>query len=138
MTKNYFTTSPTTSIPVMTAYGEVRLAVPPIHPETPRKDRVRIYEYVMRRQYGLALELAKIAYDIIEDPYLSAGRNFNVDDTLRRLMQSHIHTTDEGISVGVDRTSIDNGTLRRASTSWKPERVAQRTAEESFLKADAA
>ncbi|QJY51242.1 hypothetical protein [Pseudonocardia broussonetiae] len=42
------------------------LAVPPIHPHTPRHTRVRILEYVLRRQVGLAQMLAEEAADDIE------------------------------------------------------------------------
>lgn len=47
-------------------HGDVLLAVPPIHPNTPREIRVRILEYVLRRQVGLAQMLAEATADDIE------------------------------------------------------------------------
>lgn len=35
-----------------------RLAVPPMHPDIPRADRVKVLEYVLRRQFGMAYDLA--------------------------------------------------------------------------------
>lgn len=37
------------------------LSVPPMHPDTPGSIRVRIFEYVLRRQVGLAWDLAVMA-----------------------------------------------------------------------------
>ncbi|MCW2901710.1 MAG: hypothetical protein JWO67_3975 [Streptosporangiaceae bacterium] len=34
------------------------LAVPPMHPDLPSKVRVLIFEYVLRRQIGLAMDVA--------------------------------------------------------------------------------
>lgn len=52
------------SIAVTTAGGEVlHLAVPPMHEHTPSWIRVRIFEYVLRRQIGLAQMLAQGAED---------------------------------------------------------------------------
>lgn len=42
------------------------LAVPPIHPHTPRHVRVRILEYVLRRQVGLAQMLAESVADDLD------------------------------------------------------------------------
>lgn len=47
-------------------HRDVLLAVPPIHPCTPREIRNRILEYVLRRQIGLAAMLAEDAADEIE------------------------------------------------------------------------
>ena len=43
-----------------------RLAVPPMRRDLPTLDRVRIFEYVLRRQLGLAESTAQIAADLIE------------------------------------------------------------------------
>lgn len=43
-----------------------KLAGPPMHPSTPSEVRVRVFEYVLTRQYGLAAELAEEARDVIE------------------------------------------------------------------------
>lgn len=42
------------------------LAVPPMHPETARDIRVRILEYVLRRQLGHALLLAEVTADELD------------------------------------------------------------------------
>jgi hypothetical protein len=47
-------------------HGDTVLVVPYIHPETPRAARVKIYEAVLRRQFGLADCLAEIETELIE------------------------------------------------------------------------
>lgn len=42
------------------------LAVPPMHPATPPPIRVQVFELVLRRLWGEALELATAAADAIE------------------------------------------------------------------------
>lgn len=44
--------------------ADTLLAVPPIHPGTPKDVRARILEYVLRRQPGMAHQLAE---DVAED-----------------------------------------------------------------------
>lgn len=39
--------------------ADTLLAVPPMHPHTPREVRVRVFEYVLRRQVGLAALVAE-------------------------------------------------------------------------------
>ncbi|MGE3414106.1 MAG: hypothetical protein AB7L91_18015 [Dehalococcoidia bacterium] len=39
--------------------ADTLLAVPPMHPHTPRDVRVRVFEYVLRRQPALAAMLAE-------------------------------------------------------------------------------
>lgn len=54
-------------IPVYAPTGErLLLAVPPMRRDLPREARVRILEYVIRRQIGLAETTAQIEADIIE------------------------------------------------------------------------
>lgn len=43
-----------------------RLAVPPMRHDLPSSVRVRVFEYVLRRQYGLAWDVAQIEADVIE------------------------------------------------------------------------
>lgn len=50
------------------------LAVPPMDPRLPRTARVRILEYVLRRQPGLAHTTAQVEVDIIEARERSDGR----------------------------------------------------------------
>jgi hypothetical protein len=45
--------------------ADTLLAVPPIHPGTSRADRVRVLEYVLRRQPGMADLLAQEARESI-------------------------------------------------------------------------
>lgn len=47
-------------------HGDVALAVPAMHPATPRADRVVIFELVLRRLYGEALDHAEAVADAIE------------------------------------------------------------------------
>lgn len=42
------------------------LAVPPMHPRTPRDIRVQIMEYVLRRQFGLAHMIAETTRDDLD------------------------------------------------------------------------
>lgn len=44
----------------------ILLAVPNMHPQTRRSERVRIFEYVLRGQLGLAMVLAETERDSIE------------------------------------------------------------------------
>lgn len=54
--------------------ADTLLAVPPMHPATPRATRVRVLEYVLRRQIGLAHLLADDARDTIEHRGAVLGR----------------------------------------------------------------
>lgn len=47
-------------------HGDVSLAVPAMHPDTPSPVRVAIFELVLRRQYGEALDLARDSADDID------------------------------------------------------------------------
>lgn len=47
-------------------HGDVWLAVPHMHPQTPRAARIQILEAVLRRQFGLADCLAEIETELIE------------------------------------------------------------------------
>lgn len=49
-----------------------RLAVPPMHPDTPRDTRVQVLELVLRRLFGEAYDLAAAA----EDARLHRGARF--------------------------------------------------------------
>lgn len=42
------------------------LAVPPMHPHTPRATRILVFEYVLRRQIGLAAMVAQATADDLE------------------------------------------------------------------------
>ncbi len=55
-------------------HGDVLLAVPPIHPQTPRVVRQRILELVLRRLIGEAHELALAEADDIEHRSVDAKR----------------------------------------------------------------
>jgi len=62
-------------------HGDVVLAVPYIHPQTPRAARVQIYEAVLRRQFGLADCLAEIETELIEHS-VSRRHNLGLPDEL--------------------------------------------------------
>lgn len=46
--------------------GDVLLAVPALHPSTPRATRIQVFELVLRRLYGEACDLAQDTADEIE------------------------------------------------------------------------
>ena len=46
--------------------GDRLLSVPPMHPATPRTVRVQVFELVLRRLWGEALELATATADDID------------------------------------------------------------------------
>lgn len=43
-----------------------KLAGPMMHPDTPPEVRVKVFEYVLTRQYGLAMMIADNARDVID------------------------------------------------------------------------
>lgn len=63
-----------------------RLAVPPMRRDLPSSARVRIFEYVLRRQIGLAETTAQIEADVIE------GRE-RMDRRLNALLAEAPHAT---------------------------------------------
>jgi hypothetical protein len=55
----------TLAIRVQRGAETLLLSVPPMHPQTPREIRVQVFELVLRRQYGLAEQVATdCTYDI--------------------------------------------------------------------------
>jgi len=46
--------------------GDKLLAVPPMHPDIPGDVRLKVYELVLRRQWGAALDVAQEAEDARE------------------------------------------------------------------------
>lgn len=69
------------------------LAVPPLDPRLPRAARIRVLEYVLRRQPGLAQTVAQIELDIIE------GRE-RADRRVNELLAERPHGTarDHGVA----------------------------------------
>lgn len=53
---------------------EVRLAVPPFRQDIPREARVRIFEYVLRRQIGLAQAVVDIETELLESRERAGSR----------------------------------------------------------------
>lgn len=73
-------------------HGDVLLSVPPMHPNTPRDVRVRVLEYVLRRQPGLAMTLAEVTSDLIERRHATLGR-------LASLMEQTPHKNARGLGM---------------------------------------
>lgn len=46
--------------------ADTLLAVPPMRPDLPREVRVKVFEYVLRGQLGLAETVAQIEADVID------------------------------------------------------------------------
>lgn len=78
------------SIPVTTPGGEVLLlAVPAMHGRTPSSVRVQVFEYVLRRQIGLAQMLAEITDEEVTGQAPELAR-------LRSLLQETPHRNSRG------------------------------------------
>lgn len=48
-------------------HGDLLLSVPPMNPSTPSAVRVKVFEYVIRRQIGLAQMCAQFADEVHEE-----------------------------------------------------------------------
>lgn len=72
-------------------HGDVLLAVPPMHPDSPPAVCQLVFEYVLRRQVGLAATVAEMAADVIEGRQAHLGK-------MAKLLQETPHHTARGMA----------------------------------------